>query len=106
VGRTGSDADALNSIFRAGDSAEGRDFAARDADVVFSARGEDFDDALAFAEGVRVRLTAAGRPEGDLRILPGTEIVIGPPRRGRRRRSAGSVANSSPPPRRWVSPGS
>ncbi|MFJ6984882.1 MULTISPECIES: NtaA/DmoA family FMN-dependent monooxygenase [unclassified Streptomyces] len=64
-------------IFQAGDSAEGRDFAARNADVVFSAHGSDFDDALAFAEDLRRRLTAAGRPEDDLRILPGTEIIIG-----------------------------
>ncbi|MFD4576102.1 NtaA/DmoA family FMN-dependent monooxygenase [Streptomyces sp. NPDC058417] len=64
-------------IFQAGDSAEGRDFAARNADVVFSAHGSDFDDALAFAEDLRRRLAAAGRPEDDLRILPGTEIIIG-----------------------------
>jgi FMN-dependent oxidoreductase (nitrilotriacetate monooxygenase family) len=64
-------------IFQAGDSAEGRDFAARNADVIFSAHGTDFDDALAFATDIRARLRAAGRPEDDLRILPGTEIIIG-----------------------------
>ncbi|MEV7392010.1 NtaA/DmoA family FMN-dependent monooxygenase [Streptomyces sp. NPDC091215] len=64
-------------IFQAGDSGEGRDFAARNADVIFSAHGNDFDDALAFADDVRRRLRAAGRPEDDLRILPGTEIIIG-----------------------------
>ncbi|KOG34935.1 MULTISPECIES: NtaA/DmoA family FMN-dependent monooxygenase [Streptomyces] len=64
-------------IFQAGDSGEGRDFAARHADVIFSAHGTDFDDALAFAEDVRRRLRAAGRAEDALRILPGTEIVIG-----------------------------
>jgi FMN-dependent oxidoreductase (nitrilotriacetate monooxygenase family) len=64
-------------IFQAGDSADGRDFAARNADVIFSAHGNDFDDALAFAEDIRRRLRAAGRPEDDLRILPGTEIIIG-----------------------------
>ncbi|MGW2305250.1 NtaA/DmoA family FMN-dependent monooxygenase [Streptomyces sp. NPDC001809] len=64
-------------IFQAGDSSEGRDFAARQADVVFSAHGTDFDEALAFAEDVRRRLRAAGRAEDALRILPGTEIVIG-----------------------------
>ena len=37
----------------------------------------DFDDALAFADDVRRRLLSAGRPEDDLRILPGTEIIIG-----------------------------
>jgi FMN-dependent oxidoreductase (nitrilotriacetate monooxygenase family) len=64
-------------IFQAGDSSEGRDFAARNADVIFSAHGTDFDDALAFAVDIRTRLRAAGRPDDDLRILPGTEIIIG-----------------------------
>jgi len=64
-------------IFQAGDSAEGRDFAARNADVIFSAHGTEFDDALAFATDIRNRLRAAGRPSDDLRILPGTEIIIG-----------------------------
>jgi alkanesulfonate monooxygenase SsuD/methylene tetrahydromethanopterin reductase-like flavin-dependent oxidoreductase (luciferase family) len=40
-------------IFQAGDSSEGRDFAARHADVIFSAHGTDFDDALDKAEWVR-----------------------------------------------------
>lgn len=64
-------------IFQAGDSAEGRDFAARNADVIFSAHGTEFDDALAFANDIRARLTAIGRPTDELRILPGTEIIIG-----------------------------
>lgn len=64
-------------IFQAGDSGEGRDFAARNADVIFSAHGSDFDDALAFAEDIRRRLRAVGRPDDDLRILPGTEIILG-----------------------------
>ncbi len=64
-------------IFQAGDSGDGRDFAARNVDVIFSAHGTDFDDALAFAEDVRRRLRAVGRAEDALRILPGTEIVIG-----------------------------
>ncbi|SHH29834.1 NtaA/DmoA family FMN-dependent monooxygenase [Streptomyces sp. 3214.6] len=64
-------------IFQAGDSGEGRDFAARNADVIFSAHGSDFDDALAFANDVRQRLRSAGRPEDDLRILPATGITIG-----------------------------
>ncbi|MFJ9824976.1 NtaA/DmoA family FMN-dependent monooxygenase [Streptomyces sp. NPDC101160] len=64
-------------IFQAGDSPAGRDFAARNADVIFSAHGQDFDDAFAFAEDIRRRLRVAGRPEDALRILPGTEIIIG-----------------------------
>ncbi|MFC4944519.1 NtaA/DmoA family FMN-dependent monooxygenase [Pseudonocardia sp. GCM10023141] len=64
-------------IFQAGDSSDGRDFAARNADVIFSAHGTDFDDALSFATDIRRRLLAFGRPEDDIRILPGTEIIIG-----------------------------
>jgi hypothetical protein len=65
-------------IFQAGGSGEGRDFAARNADVIFSAHGNDFDDALAFAEDIRRR----------------------------RRRSAGSAAASSSttPPSRPADP--
>jgi alkanesulfonate monooxygenase SsuD/methylene tetrahydromethanopterin reductase-like flavin-dependent oxidoreductase (luciferase family) len=64
-------------IFQAGDSVDGRDFAARNADVIFSAHGADFADALAFADDLRARLRATGRPEDALRILPGTSIIIG-----------------------------
>jgi len=64
-------------IFQAGDSSEGRDFAARNADVIFSAHGFDFDDALAFADDIRRRLAAHGRGADDLRILPGASIILG-----------------------------
>ena len=42
-------------IFQAGDSPDGRDFAASHAEVIFSAHGTDYDDALAFADDVRAR---------------------------------------------------
>jgi FMN-dependent oxidoreductase (nitrilotriacetate monooxygenase family) len=64
-------------IFQAGDSSQGRDFAARNADVIFSAHGYDFDDALAFAEDIRRRLAAFGRTDDALRILPGASIIVG-----------------------------
>jgi FMN-dependent oxidoreductase (nitrilotriacetate monooxygenase family) len=63
-------------IFQAGDSPAGRDFAAANADVIFSRHGTHFDDALAFATDMRARLLAAGRPADDIRILPGTQIVL------------------------------
>jgi FMN-dependent oxidoreductase (nitrilotriacetate monooxygenase family) len=63
-------------LFQAGDSPDGRDFAAGHAEVIFSAHGTDFDDALAFANDVRARTVAAGRPEDDLKILPGTQFVL------------------------------
>ncbi|MGW2778671.1 hypothetical protein ACWC4C_40360 [Streptomyces olivaceoviridis] len=59
-------------IFQAGDCGEGRDFAARNADVIFCAQGTDFDDAAAFADGVRRRLRA-GAP----RTICGSCPVVG-----------------------------
>jgi FMN-dependent oxidoreductase (nitrilotriacetate monooxygenase family) len=64
-------------IFQAGDSPAGRDFAAAHADVIFSAHGSVLDDALEFAADVRRRVVAAGRPEDDLKIFPGTGIIVG-----------------------------
>lgn len=63
-------------IFQAGDSPTGRDFAAANADVIFSRHGTHFDEALAFANDIRRRLLAAGRPADDIKILPGTQIVL------------------------------
>ena len=63
-------------IFQAGDSPAGRDFAAAHAEVIFSRHGTHFDDALGFADDIRARLRAAGRPEDDIKILPGTQIVL------------------------------
>ncbi|ANF31660.1 F420-dependent methylene-tetrahydromethanopterin reductase [Leifsonia xyli] len=62
-------------IFQAGDSAEGRDFAARQADVIFSAHSA-FDDAKAFADDIRQRTLKAGRPAGDVKIFPGQEFIL------------------------------
>lgn len=63
-------------LFQAGDSPEGRDFAAKHADVIFSAHSE-YEDATLFAADVRRRVVAAGRPEDDLKIFPGVEIILG-----------------------------
>jgi len=64
-------------IFQAGDSPQGRDFAARSADVIFSRHGSVLADALDFAADIRARAVAAGRPEDDVKIFPGTAIVVG-----------------------------
>ncbi|WP_374009501.1 NtaA/DmoA family FMN-dependent monooxygenase [Leifsonia sp. LS-T14] len=62
-------------IFQAGDSAEGRDFAARQADVIFSAHSA-FDDASAFADDIRQRTLKAGRPADAVKIFPGQEFIL------------------------------
>ncbi|GAA4139507.1 NtaA/DmoA family FMN-dependent monooxygenase [Leifsonia shinshuensis] len=62
-------------LFQAGDSAEGRDFAARQADVIFSAHSA-FDDAQSFAADIRQRTLKAGRPADDVKIFPGQEFIL------------------------------
>jgi FMN-dependent oxidoreductase (nitrilotriacetate monooxygenase family) len=63
-------------ILQAGDSDEGREFAASSADIIFS-RHSQFNDARAFYEDVKGRLAAYGRERGELKILPGVTFVLG-----------------------------
>jgi N-acetyl-S-(2-succino)cysteine monooxygenase len=63
-------------IMQAGASDAGRDFAAATAEVVFTTQ-QDLGEAKAFAEDLRGRCEAAGRPRGAIRILPGATIVLG-----------------------------
>jgi alkanesulfonate monooxygenase SsuD/methylene tetrahydromethanopterin reductase-like flavin-dependent oxidoreductase (luciferase family) len=62
-------------LFQAGESPEGREFAARHAEGIFS-RYLRFEEALEFADDLRHRLVRAGRPEDDLRIFPATRIIL------------------------------
>ncbi|MGO3363539.1 MAG: NtaA/DmoA family FMN-dependent monooxygenase [Corynebacterium sp.] len=63
-------------VFQAGDSDEGRDFAARNAEVIFS-RHTDPGDGKDFRADIDQRLTAAGRRPADLKIYPGISVVLG-----------------------------
>lgn len=63
-------------IVQAGDSPDGRDFAARDAEVIFS-RHTSFDEAHTFYADVTARLAAVGRTKDSLKILPGATFVLG-----------------------------
>jgi FMN-dependent oxidoreductase (nitrilotriacetate monooxygenase family) len=63
-------------IVQAGDSSDGRDFAARDAEVIFS-RHSEFEDGRAFYEDVKSRVEANGRDRDDLKILPAVTFVLG-----------------------------
>jgi len=63
-------------IVQAGDSADGRAFAAEHAEVVFS-RHSEFAEAKAFYDDVKGRLAGWGRDEDSLKILPGATFVIG-----------------------------
>lgn len=62
-------------LFQAGDSGDGREFAAATADVVFSAHSS-FEAGQAFYADVKGRLGRYGRTEDSLKILPGTSVVV------------------------------
>jgi FMN-dependent oxidoreductase (nitrilotriacetate monooxygenase family) len=63
-------------IFQAGDSDEGREFAASSADAIFS-RHSTFDDGQAFYSDVKGRLARYGRSPEELKILPAATFVLG-----------------------------
>lgn len=63
-------------VVQAGDSADGRDFAAEHAEVIFSLH-TGYDDARVFYDSVKGRLAAWGRDEDSLKILPAATFVIG-----------------------------
>lgn len=63
-------------IFQAGASPEGRDQAARYADVVFTAQ-HLLDDGVAFRTDMRQRAAAHGRDPDAIKILPGILPILG-----------------------------
>ncbi|MFD4988128.1 NtaA/DmoA family FMN-dependent monooxygenase [Streptomyces sp. NPDC058374] len=63
-------------VIQAGDSPQGRDFAASAADVVFTRHGT-LEAGRAFYADVKDRLPAHGRQPDDLKIMPGATFVLG-----------------------------
>ncbi|WP_372671311.1 NtaA/DmoA family FMN-dependent monooxygenase [Amycolatopsis kentuckyensis] len=63
-------------VIQAGDSDEGREFAAKAADVIFSRHGT-LEDGQAFFHDVKRRLAAYGREYGELLIMPAATFVLG-----------------------------
>jgi len=63
-------------LFQAGESDEGRDFAARHAEAVFS-RYLALEPALEFARDLTRRLHACGRGRDEIKIIPGAHITLG-----------------------------
>ncbi|MFJ7247885.1 LLM class flavin-dependent oxidoreductase [Kitasatospora sp. NPDC098652] len=63
-------------VIQAGDSDEGREFAASAADVIFS-RHSTLADGQAFHRDVKRRLAAYGRKPDELKILPAATFVLG-----------------------------
>jgi len=63
-------------ILQAGDSEEGREFAASSADAIFS-RHAELEAGRAFYTDLKGRLAAYGREPEDLKILPAATFVLG-----------------------------
>ena len=62
-------------IIQAGASEEGRELAAKSADVIFGA-SQSLEMAQTFYADVKARLTRYGREYGDLKILPGLSVTV------------------------------
>ena len=63
-------------ILQAGDSEEGREFAASDSDAIFTRHGT-LEAGRAFYADVKSRLAKYGRSPDDLKILPAVTFVLG-----------------------------
>jgi FMN-dependent oxidoreductase (nitrilotriacetate monooxygenase family) len=63
-------------IFQAGDSEEGRDFAAGSADAIFT-RHSGYASGRAFYDDIKGRLDRYGREPEDLVVLPAATFVLG-----------------------------
>ncbi|WP_433802458.1 LLM class flavin-dependent oxidoreductase [Actinomycetospora sp. CA-084318] len=63
-------------IIQAGDSEEGREFAAESADAIFTRHAEK-QAGIEFYADVKARLAKFGRREEDLKILPAATFVLG-----------------------------
>jgi alkanesulfonate monooxygenase SsuD/methylene tetrahydromethanopterin reductase-like flavin-dependent oxidoreductase (luciferase family) len=63
-------------VIQAGDSSDGREFAARSADAIFTRHG-GLEEGQAFYADVKARLARYGRAHDDLKILPGVGFVLG-----------------------------
>ncbi|MBM9622444.1 NtaA/DmoA family FMN-dependent monooxygenase [Streptomyces zhihengii] len=63
-------------VIQAGDSDEGREFAASAADIIFTRHGT-LEAGRAFYRDVKRRLPGYGRREEDLKLMPGVTVVLG-----------------------------
>ncbi|TDD86557.1 NtaA/DmoA family FMN-dependent monooxygenase [Actinomadura rubrisoli] len=75
-------------VIQAGDSSEGREFAAASADVIFSRHGT-LEDGRAFYKDVKSRLAKYGREPDELKILPAVTYVLGDTGQDAAERAAG-----------------
>ncbi|NEA67654.1 NtaA/DmoA family FMN-dependent monooxygenase [Streptomyces sp. SID12488] len=75
-------------VIQAGDSEQGREFAASSADVVLTRHGSP-EAGRAFYTDVKGRLAKYGRAPGDLKIMPGVTFVLGDTAAEAREKAAG-----------------
>ncbi|MFI9387655.1 NtaA/DmoA family FMN-dependent monooxygenase [Kutzneria sp. NPDC052558] len=73
-------------LVQAGDSADGRQFAVDNVDIVFSMHAEPHAGRAFYAD-VKARAKAAGRDPDSIKIMPGTQFVIGDSRADAEERS-------------------
>jgi N-acetyl-S-(2-succino)cysteine monooxygenase len=66
-------------IVQAGASEDGRELAAKSADVIFGA-SQNIEMAQEFYADVKGRLARYGRQPGDLKVLPGLSVTVAPTR--------------------------
>ncbi|GAA1233138.1 MULTISPECIES: NtaA/DmoA family FMN-dependent monooxygenase [Streptomyces] len=75
-------------VIQAGDSPEGREFAASAADVIFTRHGT-LEAGREFYADVKGRLAKHGRTTEDLKIMPGVTVVLGDTAAEAQERAAG-----------------
>ncbi|WP_392669367.1 NtaA/DmoA family FMN-dependent monooxygenase [Streptomyces sp. LN785] len=75
-------------VIQAGDSPEGREFAASAADVIFTRHGS-LEAGRTFYADVKGRLAKYGREPGELKIMPGVTFVLGDSDADAQERAAG-----------------
>ncbi|MGO3733834.1 MAG: NtaA/DmoA family FMN-dependent monooxygenase [Canibacter sp.] len=90
-------------IVQAGDSPAGRNFAAANAEVIFT-RHANYADGQQFYADVKGRLPAVGRREEDLLIMPATSFVLGdsPQEAEERSREIAFQQISAPTAQAWL----
>jgi FMN-dependent oxidoreductase (nitrilotriacetate monooxygenase family) len=62
-------------LVQAGQSSDGRDFAAKTAEAIFCPASK-FEDGRAYREDIRARLPRFGRDPDDVKIMPGLSFVL------------------------------
>lgn len=75
-GHHGADPQGSPVYFQAGDSREGRDFAARWAEGVYTHHADEAGG-ISYTADLRRRARSYGRPGDDIKIFPGASIVLG-----------------------------